>query len=95
MALHPGSHGPATSPSPIARPSGLGGNTAVPPESLGSILSALQPQQPHRSATPQTTFPDQPRAMNPQIMQLIMQLLQQSNPGAQGQQSLGSILGGR
>lgn len=63
------------------------------PMALMSMLAALQAPEQQRTPLPQTTFPDQPRAMNPMFTQLVMQaLLAGSQGGAPA--NLGQILSG-
>lgn len=77
-----------SSPPPMPRPMPIGGPAAPGtamgtggPMGLASILGALQAPQAPDTPYAQTTFPDQPRTLNPQFIQLILQAMM----GAQGQ----------
>ncbi len=62
---------------------------------LGSVLGAVQPQEPHRTPVPYTTTPDAPRALNPALTQQLMQLLMSLNRPPAATPTLGALLGGR
>lgn len=64
-------------------------------EELMSMMGAVQSPEPHRVQVPQTTFPEVPRAMNPQFSQMLMQMMLGANGGQSARPTLGSILRGQ
>ena len=61
---------------------------------LGTLFGSVAPQEPHRTPLPATTFPEAPRSINPQMSQMIMQMMMGAQD-APSMPSLGALLGGK
>lgn len=69
-----------------------GGLGNMDPMTLAAILGSVQVPEQQRMSMPQTTFPEVPRAVNPEFSQMVMQAMQ-SKPQAQVG-TLGALLRG-
>lgn len=62
---------------------------------LGALLSSLQAVEPMTTPAPSALYPTEAKAINPQITQGILQLLNSGNQQAQQIPSLAALLSGR
>lgn len=93
---------PPPTPTPQPVPPSVASGVMTPPSNpldpqratTAALMSSMQAVEPHRTPMPQTTFPEVPRSINPQMSQMIMQALMGGNQ-PQAMPTLGQLLAGR
>jgi hypothetical protein len=62
---------------------------------LGSMLSAIEPVEPHVTPVPSAMYPAESKPISPQFTQAIMQMLNSGNRTPEQLPSLAALLAGR
>lgn len=82
---------PMPRPTPMQMPTSTAGKPQLDSATLASLLGSVQvPEQP-RTPLGQTTFPEMPRTLNPEILAMLLAAMQGSAPAQQP--SLGQLIG--